>query len=282
MSFVAILVALLLERFFDCSHLRNWSWYAKFKNLVAEKLPGQSPFLVLAACVLPIFIVVGLIKLIIAQIFFGFLILALRVAVLLYCFGPRNLWADTYACIGALSEKDATDTEQKLKNTFGITDLSNPQTLQQGLLKSIFMQANYRVFAIVFWYSILGMVGVVLYRLTVQLIPAPGQEDNHPRLSEAARKAEAYLNWPSVRFFTLLFALGGNFNRVFSVWRSNVLLDVGTNDFILTECGMAALNSTNQEKIAEDGAAEKEALNMLDRSFGIMLVVIWVLVFVIP
>jgi len=53
MSFAALFIALLIERFFDCSHLRNWAWYAKYQRMVAQKLSGQSPYVVLAALAVP-------------------------------------------------------------------------------------------------------------------------------------------------------------------------------------------------------------------------------------
>ena len=282
MSFVAIFIAVLLERFFDCSHLRNWNWYTKLQRLVVQKLPGQSPYVLLAGCIVPVFIALAVVDLVIYEMIFGFIHLVFSVIVLLYCFGPRNLWADSFACINALSDNDVSATEEKLKVSFGVTDLRDPKAAGQSLLQKIFMQANARVFAIMFWYSITGFIGVIFYRLVAELIPSAGKEDVDPKLSNAARMIESYMDWPAVRFFTLLFALGGNFSRVFTVWRSNLLLGTDTNDFILTECGNAALNSTHQDKTPAGGVAEKEAVNLIDRSLGIMLVVIFVLVFIIP
>lgn len=282
MSFVAILIALLLERFFDCSHLRQWGWYTQFQTLMTKKLPGQSPYVLMAACVLPVFFAVGILGFLIQDAVFGFVKLGLAVVLLLYGFGPRNLWADIYACANALSDSDAQATEEKLKKNFNVTDLSGPQQTQKQLLNHIFIQSNMRVFAIVFWYSILGLVGVVLYRLIVQLIPESDADAPNAQLASSARLVEGYLNWPAIRFLTFLFALGGNFTRVFAVWRTKVLLGVETNDYLLAECGNAALNTTNQDAIPVDGSAEKETVSLLDRSFGIMLAIIWVMVFVIP
>lgn len=272
MSFIAIFIALLIERFFDCSHLRYWGWYIKYQNVVMSKLTGKSPYMVLAGIVVPILLAILLAGYLVGGMDFGFVKLFFSIVVILYCFGPRNLWADTFVCLNAFSEGDAAIAEEKLKVTFGIAKASDPLVMQRQWVNVIFSEANNRVFAIVIWYAVAGLLGVVLYRLISLAIE---------ELS-VARQVKSYLDWPSVRVLSFLFALGGNYNRVFASWRSKVALGPEANEALLAECGMAALNSMSADKTPVDGSAEKEEITLLDRSFTIMLVVIAVLVFLLP
>jgi membrane protein required for beta-lactamase induction len=282
MSFTAIFIALLLERFFDCSHLRNWSWYAKYQRMIMQKLQGQKPYVGLAATVIPIVIAVVILEMIISNVAFGFLKLAFSVFVILYCFGPRNLWADTFACLNALSDGDTGAAIDKLKISFGVLDNVDPPTLHRRLINAIFTQANRRVFALVFWFGIFGLSGVVFYRLISLFVPEAGGDEIDAQLSNSARQVESYLDWPSIRALTFVFALGGNFSRVLACWRAKAMLGPESNDALLSECGMAALTTASQETLPVDGSVEKEEISLLDRSLAIVLVVIAVLVFLIP
>jgi|GEM_PF-1650179 len=277
MSFTAIFIALLIERFFDCSHLRYWGWLARYEAWLAGKLSHQSPYIVLAAAILPLVIIVMVIALLLDNVLFGFLKLAFSILLILYCFGPRNLWADMFACLNAIGEGDTTSAAEKLKVTFGIMP-SKPQEMHHQWLNAIFIQANRRVFAAIIWFSILGLPGIVLYRLISLLASDPFKENTDPQISHTASLIESYLDWPAVRALTFIFALGGNFGRVFTCWRKRVLSGVEANESLLVECGTLALNTTEMT----DGSAEKEEISLLDRSFGIVLVVIAVLVFLVP
>lgn len=282
MSFTAIFIALLIERFFDCSHLRNWSWYTNYQQLVTQKLHGKSPYLILAAIVLPVGLGATLLVILISSAVFGFIKLAVSVLIMLYCFGPRNLWADTFNCLTTMAEGDAPATADKLKMAFGITNVADPQTMHRQWISNIFIQANRRTFAQVIWFGVLGIFGVILYRLLSLLVPDAGKETIEPQVAESARRAESYMDWVSIRVLTFVFALGGNFNRVMTCWRTRVAQGPDSNDAMLLECGLSAMNTTAQEIIPIDGAAEKEEISLLDRSLAIIVVIIAVLVFLIP
>lgn len=282
MSFSALFIALLIERFFDCSHLRRWDWFGKYQRLILQKLPGKSALVSLAAIVLPLTLGVFVIEHILSHTFFGFVRLAVSVLIILYCFGPRNLWADTYACLTAMTEGDAAALAEKLKVSFGITDTSNPQAMHKQWINTIFIQANQRAFANIVWFGFFGLFGVLLYRLVSVCVPEVGGEDVDPQVSQAARQVQSYLDWPSVRVMGFVFALGGHFNRVFQVWRTKAMQGPEVNDALLTECGIAAMATAGQETLPIDGSAEKEELGLLDRAFVIVMIVVAVLVYLIP
>lgn len=265
MTFIVTLIGLLIERFFDWSHLRQWQWYTAYQGMITRRFSVKSPFLMLAIIIIPLLIVVGLMNCLLDDWLYGFIKLIFNIVIFIYCLGPKDLWADAFACTTALSQSDKIDAQEKLKTSFGVHE-KGKQLLHHHLLNMLFMEANRRVFAVVFWFILLGPVGAVLYR-TVTLQAAL-------ELNQSARTAEAALNWIPIRILTFLFALGGHFAKVLSYWRKNVLHGLDSNETLLTECGIAALGNDEQAVLPEDGSLERSAIHLIDRAFVIMLVVI--------
>ena len=165
--------------------------------------------------------------------FFGAVHFVFSVAVLLYCFGPRNLWADAPAS-----------------------------------LDTLFIAANRRLFACIFWFVGLGIGGALLYRLIALAAAEKAEGVTDSAESNVAYQIESYFDWPSIRLLTFVFALGGNFSRVFAFWRNKVISGVEANDTLLTTCGAAALPDPSQS----------EGMHLLDRSLIIFLIVAVVLI----
>ncbi len=144
--------------------------------------------------------------------------------------------------------------------------LGQPELLQQQLINQIVIAANQRLFAVVFWFSVLGLPGALLYRLvSVSTESTAGAE-----ISASAQTVQDALDWIPVRILTFLFALGGNFTRVLACWRQRVWLGLDGNDLIVTECGLAAI-AGDGEKFSDDGSMERSAVSLLDRVFIIVL-----------
>jgi membrane protein required for beta-lactamase induction len=273
MTFIVTLIALLIERFFDWSHLRHWRWYTAFQQTIFQRLPGKSAVVVLAATIAPLLIAVGVICFLLNGTLYGFALLVFELFIFLYCLGPQNLWADAFAAINALSQDDAAGAADKLKMLFGITDMKSAQGLHKQLLNQIFIQANKRVFAVVFWFVVLGPIGAVLYR-TISLSASSVQHDGSPEIAQSALSVESLLDWIPIRIFAFIFALGGHCSAVLTCWRKQALQGLSSNDDILSGCGVAALADEEKRTIAEDGSIEREAVSLLDRTFVIVLVLV--------
>jgi AmpE protein len=278
MTFIVTLIALMIERFFDWSHLRNWVWYTKLQQAVTRRFSGVSPYMILALTIIPLLIIVFLLQLALKNPLFGLAEFLFQLFLFLYCLGPQNLWADAYSCINVLVHGEPQLATEKLKKSFGVTENGSVQSLHSQLLNNIFIAANRRVFAIVFWYMILGPVGAVLYRtITLSSAEFPKQEPV-PELLQSARSVESVLDWIPVRIFAGVFALGGHFVQVISCWRKQPVLGLDINEKLLTDCGAAALGNDDIGKMTEDGSVEKSAIGLLDRSFVIILVIVAIIV----
>lgn len=274
MTFVVALIALLIERFFDWSHLRHWQWCTKLQRQLIQRFSHLSSYMMLVFTLLPLIIIVALMNVIIQGWLYGVVKLLFHLFVLLYCFGPRNLWADSFAAISALAQGDKSMVEEKLKTAFNLVNFK-PANLHSQLLDQIFTAANHRVFAVLFWYAILGPMGAVLYR-SVSLTAETSTYDAPSDLPKTSFLIEEILDWFPVRIMTGVFALSGHFVQVFNCLRHTFLLPPLENHRILFECGIAALGY-DSESIPMDGAAEKNTIHLLDRTFIIILVLLAIL-----
>ena len=272
MTFIITFIALVIERFFDWSHIRQWWMFDRYQKWLGLHLARVPMYLVLALTVFVPVALVGFLNYILIGVMYGGLKLIFGVMVLVYCLGPKNFWAQTYTCISALHADDPHPEFEVIKDAFGLSDASSPENFHRAFTNALFTEANRRVFAVFFWFILLGPAGALLYRL-IDLCCAPTS-----LTAFAARSVLANLDWLPVRVLSLIFALGGHFTRVIKYWQHNVISPPKMNDVLLSECGIAALDILEAEKLPADGTSEKETIALLDRTFVIGLVILAIFV----
>lgn len=269
MTFIVALISLIIERYFYWSQLRQWRWLRQYQQILNAKVGYWNSNLLFLATVLPPVIIIGLIQILLRPWLFGFLELFFGILVLLYCFGPENVWAEAYGCIHDFSHGDRKVLVEKMRS-FGIEFPEDSEQLHFVFASHIFAGAYYRVFAVIFWFLVLGPVGAVLYRIVVLL------HLNSPLgVTPVAAKVQHVMDWVPVRLFTFLFALGGHYSATLACWKQHVTKGLEANDEILKECSVAALDKVDSNS---NVVVEKEALNLLDRVFVMSLVVLAVIV----
>lgn len=265
MTFLVLLIALLVERFFDFGHLRHWTWVPSLEGLVKSRLKTASPWVMFAANVLPLVVLLMLVNAVLVKTLYGFPGLVFDVVVLLYCFGPRNFWADAFACINGLVTNPEAAAET-CRQAFGIASTEDAPSRYRSLLDRLFVAANARVFGVVFWYAVLGVGGALLYRLVALMA-------EQAEASQASKTTILALDWAPVRLITLIFALAGNFSKVIAVWSKKAAQGLVSGDAILIDCGIAGVGE-DITNTPDDGKFLRAAVSMLDRSFMIALVVL--------
>jgi AmpE protein len=275
MTFIITLIALIIERFFHWSHLRQWHWFMRYQYFLNVRFGNWPKWMLLTLCILPPVLITGLIGCLVSGWLYEIPKIIFGVLILVYCMGPQNLWVQIYSCIRALNNDDPHVAIEQVKTSFGITAIDQPQTFHQGFTRAIFIAANQRVFAAIFWFILLGPLGAILYRTTNLCADNPMSAAR-----DTAVKWHQVLNWLPVRIFTFIFALGGHFTKVFAAWKKYVRGGLQSNDVMLGECGIAGLCVENSEHLPEDGSCEKEALALLDRVFVMVLVILAVLILV--
>lgn len=269
MTFIITLISLIIERFFHWSQLRSWNWFNQYQRRMTDRVSNWPPYAILIAIILPPVLIVGLIDFVLTGYFYGVFKIIFGVLVLLYCMGPHNLWLQAYGSLNSLSGEDPSAAIEHAKKTFNITLPANSQAFHQAVTSAIFIEANQRIFAVIFWFVILGPIGAVAYR-AISLCATKGELS----VSASAMQVQRVLDWLPIRLLTFIFALGGHFTEVIHCWKKEAAHSPNLNDTMLVECGIAALDVRNDDLLPENGEAEKEALALLDRSFIIVLVIL--------
>lgn len=264
MTFMIILLALILERFFHWHHMRHWHWFSNYERWLSTRLSSFPAVLVLLIILVPPLVVVGLLQYALADWWWGIFEFIFSTIVLLYCLGPDNLWVQTYGCIRELNKQDpqAIDYVQK---AFGFAATDNSSAFHESFVRAIFLASHQRIFGVVFWFVLLGPIGAVFYRLIegISRLMLTG--------STFAGQIKGLLDWIPVRLLALLFALGGHFTAVLPCLKRDALKGPRNNDQFLAMCGMAALDV---DHLPESMNVEQEALALIDRAFVIGLVIL--------
>jgi AmpE protein len=89
------------------------------------------------------------------------------------------------------------------------------------------VQANNRLFAVIFWFVLLGPFGAWTYRVTDLIrrraafnVTRDGENETRERFLRAARLCHGWLAWLPARLTALGFALAGSFDGALRVWRT--------------------------------------------------------------
>ena len=144
-------------------------------------------------------------------------------------------------------------------------------TIEQALIG-----AHRNVFGAVFWFTILGPCGAVMYRLArfvhdewnrepagsveselgVEATPSQIMCDGVSRqYGEFARHAFLIIDWLPSRMTAILFAIGGNFEEAMFCWRSQAVLWPDRASAILVTSGAGALGVRLGESDSDEGEA---------------------------
>ncbi|MFZ0870354.1 MAG: beta-lactamase induction protein [Rhodanobacter sp.] len=134
-------------------------------------------------------------------------------AVLLYCFGPREFESDLEAILHAPDGARREAAAQALADDGGTIAWNAPD-----LGVAIAYAALRRRFAVLLWFFLLGPVGALLYRLAQTL-----GRDESLRLDQAARTAARYLanalDWLPAQLLVFTLAVVGHWEAVIGAWR---------------------------------------------------------------
>ena len=160
-------------------------------------------------------------------------------AVLLYSFGRGELNAHITQFIVAEAKND-WDEALKAAQKLGIKSFSEADSNQKNWLKlneSVLSKVSYlgfeRLFAVIFWFVILGPVGAFIYRFTQLWLERWS--------SDAVARFLWFMEWPAVRIMGLSLAITGNFASCFIAWKRCLFCALRSSEQFLLENVMASL-----------------------------------------
>lgn len=218
MTLIAIFFSLVLERAIESlrSYRRfEWfdSWTAKTRKWCKTRSLG-GPLTVLAVISPPV-VMVGLLNLALYNVLGGFFSLILNVVILVLCLGPQDLDEQVTHVLDALDEGDEADIRQAVEPLLEAEMPKDKAQLQQRLVETILLQANERVFALLFSFLLLGPLGAVLYRLSCHMKAHAGQGN----YAKAAHRLHDLLAFVPAHLSALGYAMAGSFVDAIHAWR---------------------------------------------------------------
>lgn len=250
MMFIIILIALVVERFFDWHHVRRWYWFDAYSRWISKKINRWAPFWLLLFKILPILVIVGFIVYLASNWLYGVPELILGTLILIYCLGPDNWWEEAYRAMRTAEPEDHASQAEGV----------------------MFIKANQRLFAVIFWFVLAGPMGAILYRLVNLMSETKDQPE-----SVLATSWKKWLDWLPIRVFAIFFALAGHFTEVFAYLKKHILSGVNANDDLLETCGMKALDIKQQDSVI----LKTQIVSLIDRVFIMVLVFLAIIVLIL-
>ncbi len=281
MNLIALLIGLVIERL--ATRLFQWRRMRWLDRIIdagfrqagrVDNWPALIPVILLSLLlVLPVFgIIIGL-----GETLHGFTYLLLAIVVLLFSIGPKDIGNEVAEYCKALESEDDEAIQNAAK---AIIEGEVPQDARARIARveeAVCVQANNRLFAIIFWFVVLGPLAAWSYRVTdlirrraVFSAARDEQTDGSAaRIRDAAALIHGWLAWIPARLTALGYATAGNADDAIAALRAPTEDREGTtseqSEYLLARVGVAALalQDRPEESITERGIRGASAANKL-------------------
>jgi AmpE protein len=255
-NLLAVLLALWLERLLTQRlRLREARWLDGYYDAIARAL-GRSRgvgtrLAAVAAVLLPMLPVIVLAWALRGRLFGlpGFLF---ALAVLMVCFGPRNLREEVDDYAGALARGNSAEALRQAVALLEDDAAGRRGGLRGRIEEAVFVQANNRLFGVLFWFLAAGPAGAWVFRVSDLLrrramfeSARHGSDPHAEALGDALLDVHGLLAWLPARLAALAYALAGSVEDAVGNWRSAVsgarLGSLDRSEDLLARVGCAAL-----------------------------------------
>ena len=293
MSLLALLLALVCERgLTHLFHLREPRWLDRYGDWVTRRMGGVDRGLRLPAAItalmLPV-MPVAMIDLALGGHLLGLPQLAFAALVLLVSFGPRDLHDEVDDYVAALERGDREEAGRRATELLEADAAGRGAGLREAVEEAIFVQANNRIFGVIFWFMLLGPAGAWLFRVSdlmrrrAAFEAARSGADVQP-FGGALAVLHGLFAWLPARLVAGTYALAGSFEDAVGNWR--VAVDsaaeraLDRSEDLLARVGKASLQPSLADLPPEslDAATARGAWRIVSRSTWIWLAVIALLV----
>ncbi|HSQ69806.1 MAG TPA: regulatory signaling modulator protein AmpE [Steroidobacteraceae bacterium] len=292
---LALVLALALERLLtDLLHLRDARWldgYFDWAARVFGRWPGRwRQLAALSVVMLPV-LPVGVVSLLLGSHLLGMPQLLFAVAVLLISFGPRDLKEEVDDYVAALAGGDPGESARRATELLEYDASGRGAGLRDAIEDAIFVQANNRIFGVIFWFMLLGPAGAWLFRVSDLMrrrgafeASRHGGTISDGSFEAALRGLHGVLAWLPARFTALSYAVAGSFEDAFGNWKGAVDQASATvlerSEDLLARVGRGSL-APSLEDVGPDEldlATARGAWRIVRRALWIWLAVIALLV----
>ena len=237
MNFLALLLGLALERMLThLFHLREFRWLDPLFDAHLRRLRRANggptnrwsalalTGLLAALLVLPVALLAGVLQDQLLQIpYFIF-----AVVVLLFSLGPRDLDDEVEDYGDALETGDVPMQHRVAEELLETVPPALPAERNEAVERAIYVQANNRIFGVLFWFLLLGPGRLGIPR--TDLLRHRAEARAETRATEPEARAHEFagcrartprvLAWIPARLLILGYALAGNFEEALETWRN--------------------------------------------------------------
>lgn len=281
MTLLALLLALLLERLATrLLHLRQAGWIEDYAGWAAGKFVAAGGPAGMAWCValalIPV-VPVAAVALALAQAAPGIVWLGFASLVLIFSLGPRDLAEEVSEYLDRETGGDAAGAALAASAIIEHDAAQRRELRAAAVEDAIFVQANNRIFGVLFWFVVLGPTGLGpaaawLFRVS-DLIRRRAIAGADPSATAGGpgcpERLHFVLAWAPARLLALGYALAGSFEDARRSWRERYsgfparLLE--RNDWLLVHVGRAAI-STAIGGAADPSAPARAAMRLVRRA----------------
>lgn len=290
MNLIALLIGLIVERLATrIFHWRRMRWMDRIIDTGFRAVAGFANWPALIPVVLlalllaaPVFIATFALTATFAlgDTLHGFPYVFLAIVVLFFSLGPKDIGEDIDEYCAALEEGD---DEAILHRATALVEGDVPEDELERIHcveSAVFVQANNRLFAIIFWFVALGPYGPLgawAYRVT-DLIrrravfnAARDEEEagNSERIRDAAVILHGWLAWIPARLTAVGYGIAGHFDGALAAWRTQPEPAPATtseaSEILLGRVGVGALalHDSDDEDLTDRGVRGASAANKL-------------------
>ena len=298
MNLIALLLGLVVERLATkLFHLRRLRWLdrlidAGFRQ--AQRLPSWPALIPVILFALLLVLPVAAISILLGMTGESGVALdrlpyvAFAIVVLFFSLGPKDIGEDVDEYCNALEDGDEEKIQQTAK---AIIESDVPDGELERIHKveeAVCVQANNRLFAVIFWFVVLGPLGAWTYRVTDLIrrravFSASREEQADGTMAmvrDAAVLLHGWLAWMPARLTAIGYAAAGHFDAALGAWRAPTEQQEASlpeyNENLLARVGVSALalNDDGDEDLLKRGVRGATAANRL----VFRLLLIWAVV----
>jgi membrane protein required for beta-lactamase induction len=295
MSLLALLLALACERGLTyLFHLREPRWLDRYCDWASRAFGARNGALTMLGALVAVLVPVAPVAVLdraLGSHLLGLPQLALAVLVLLVSFGPRDLRDEVDDYVAALGRGDRKASDKRAKELLESDAAGRGARLRDAVEDAIFVQANNRIFGVIFWFMLLGPAGAWLFRVTdlmrrravfeavrTGVAMAPGT------FGSALVLLHGLLAWVPARLVAATYTIAGSFEDAVGNWRSAVDRaasgPLDRSEDLLARVGKGSLQPSLAGLPPEslDAATARGAWRIVRRATWIWLVIIALLV----
>jgi AmpE protein len=280
MTLISALLGIAADRLFPQLHdYRRYDWFMRYVDWMSEHLNSSAWEHVggLLLMLSPLWLAVAMLQVWVADWLFGGVGVLFYATVFFYCLGPRDLGADV----------DSYCEDCRSGDT-GVCRRAAGRLLREGepedepgagrMTGAVLVEAGDRLFAVLFWFALLGPAGAVIYR-SVSVLYRERRE--HNAFADSIAWLYGIVLWAPARALALGLALAGHFDAALQGWREAHRVQpqgVDGSDRVLVLTGSGAL--ARGEAVEETPGAEpvRAAMRLVERTLMLWLVVLSLLV----